>query len=288
MGGLNQTSRLNRLRIKEAFARILRIGKDELGLTEWTLTNYSSVIRQLTEFTKEKTYIDEITTDELREFLKRWENAASKRQMMARLKTIFNVLEANEMIEKNPMKPIRTKKGLITKRIIADDEWLTFDEANKLEMACGNIEERATIKFGLKTGVRRESLVKNQRKTTQIDLEQKKARVFEKREKERYVYFNGEIKEAFQQLFDHGKTFPCFTADELYARLAQITRKAGITKKVTPITLRHTFACHSRLKGIKLEDLRDLMGHENIQTTLIYANVGATEQQKAYERVWGQ
>ena len=85
MGGLNQTSRPNRLRIKEAFARILAIGKDELGLTEWTLTNYSSVIRQLTEFTKEKTYIDEITTDELREFLKRWEHPASKRQMIARL-----------------------------------------------------------------------------------------------------------------------------------------------------------------------------------------------------------
>lgn len=285
---LNQTSRPNRLGIKEAFTRILAIGKDELGLTEWTLTNYSSVIRQLTEFTKEKTYIDEITTDELREFLKRWEHPASKRQMIARLKAIFNILEANEMIEKNPLKPIRIKKGLVKKRLIADDEWLTFDEANKLEMACGNIEEKATIKFGLKTGVRRESLIKNQRKTTQIDLEQKKARVFEKREKERYVYFNGEAKEAFQQLFDQGKTFPCFTADELYARLAQITRKVGITKKVTPITLRHTFACHSRLKGIKLEDLRDLMGHENIQTTLIYANVGETEQQKAYEKIWGQ
>lgn len=280
----------NKIEIEEAFKRVLAIGKDELGFTDTTLKNYSEVTRWLAQFIRdngrEARYIDEITTGDIRKFAERWTNLTSRRQIIARLKGTFRLLEENEMIDKNPLRSIRVR-GIIKKRLIADDEWLTFDEADRLERACRDIEERATVKFALRTGPRRESLVKSQRKPIQIDLENKRARIFEKREKERYVYFNGETKEILQQLFDAGKTFPCFYISELYARLAQLARKADIKKKVTPITLRHTFACHCRLKGIKIEDLRDLMGHESIQTTLIYANVGGTEQQKAYERIWG-
>lgn len=278
-----------RVKFEAAYEKFMKLALDELGFTEWTRRNYGTIFKRLIEFAREKgmIYLGQLTKDDIRSFGEKWENLASRRQMITRIRAIFNILESEGLIEQNPTKAIRIR-GDIKKRLLGDDEWLTFDEANRLILACKTIEERATVLFALRTGVRRESLVTDQRQAIQIDLENKKARVFEKREKERIVYFDGETFEVLKKLFSSNKRFPCFSSDQLGARLAQLARTAGIQKKVTPITLRHTFACHCRLKGIKIEDLRDLMGHENIQTTLIYANVGATEQQRAYEKIWGK
>lgn len=51
----------------------------------------------------------------------------------------------------------------------------------------------------------------------------------------------------------------------------EISKKAGIEKRVFPHLLRHTFATHALNKGMPLESLSDLMGHACIETTRIYA-----------------
>ncbi len=287
--GQSEIESQKRVELEEAYTQFVKLAISELGFTEWTRRNYGTIFRRLIQYAKEKgmIYLEQLTKEDIRQFGERWENLASRRQMITRIKAILEILVSEGFIEKNPAATIRTR-GNIQKRLIGADEWLTFDEANRLIAACRNIEERATILFALRTGVRKESLIKNQRRPIEVYMENKRAKVFEKQQKERIVYFNGEVHDTLKQLFIQGKTFPCFTDDELYARLAQLRRIAGIQKKVTPLALRHSFACHCRLKEMKLEDLRDLMGHESIQTTLIYANVGATEQQKAYEKVWGE
>ena len=49
--------------------------------------------------------------------------------------------------------------------------------------------------------------------------------------------------------------------------------KAGIRKKVTPHSLRHSFATHLLERGIGLQHIRDLLGHARIETTMVYTKV---------------
>ena len=63
-----------------------------------------------------------------------------------------------------------------------------------------------------------------------------------------------------------------------------IEERAGITKKITPHVLRHTFAQLSTDAGIDLSDLQQLLGHSNPATTLTYSQVSEERKQQAHKR----
>lgn len=168
------------------------------------------------------------------------------------------------------------------------EEYLKDEVINVIEAVCEYpLKFKAIIYFMFYTGVRLAEIVSIKR--IDIDLKNCKAKVYGKGKKERIVIFTEMVKEILENYFTtepEGNNAFNITKTGLQA---SFYRLKTYFKEINfhPHTLRHGFGTHCRKKGVRLEDIKELMGHSSIQTTMIYAHANMDEIEKDYHKKIG-
>ena len=176
-----------------------------------------------------------------------------------------------------------------------------YEEANKIFEVCKydtpiNQRNSVIIELLYATGIRVSELVNI--KISDIDINERTIKVLGKGSKERMVIFNNHTKKAIEIYLNDGyhefnklsSGYLILNKDgnklsERYIRniINKLVTKAGLDIKISPHTFRHTFATDMLEDGSDLMTVKELLGHESLNTTSIYTHVTNEQIRKVYE-----
>ena len=202
------------------------------------------------------------------------------------------------------------RKGYVTEDIAEDlkapriekklPEILTTDEVNRLldqpkGTAPKDLRDRAMLELLYATGIRVSELISLN--LSDINL-QVGYIVCRDAKKERVVPFGAPAKRALSDYIRNARELMLEdqTSDVLFTNCSgqpmsrqgfwklvkYYARKAGITADITPHTLRHSFAAHLVENGADLRSVQEMLGHSDISTTQIYANMSQNKLREVY------
>jgi site-specific recombinase XerD len=156
---------------------------------------------------------------------------------------------------------------------------LSKEEIEMLISATKNINHRLIIQIGYSSGLRVSEIINL--KWEDIDFDRNLIHLKNaKGKKDRIVMLSQKVKEGLLSLSELRKGYVFLTnrtskyTDRTIQKIIEnAATKAGIRKSITPHTLRHSFATHLLENGTDIRYIRDLLGHSDISTTLIYTKV---------------
>lgn len=193
------------------------------------------------------------------------------------LSTFFQWLENEDIIRKSPVK--RTKA---LKEEKGDKKPFSDDEIARLREACVDEREKAVFELLLSSGMRVSELCGLD--VAGMDMQGRECEVLGKGSKRRVCYFSAEAALHIRRYTDQrGDECPALfvskagerrrlSAGAVERMMRKLGERAGVTN-VHPHRFRRTMATNNLRRGMKLEEIQQLLGHSNMDTTLIYAKV---------------
>jgi integrase/recombinase XerC len=172
--------------------------------------------------------------------------------------------------------------------------WLTERECKRLLGVETSLRNRAILTLFLYAGLRSNEL--RMLDVEAIDFEDMTINVVHaKRGKQRYVPLHAEAAAAIDAYLEDEdrRSGPVFVSRRgsrisnrrLRSLVSQLAGLAELRKDLHPHALRHTFAVSLLEKETDLETIRDLLGHESIETTSIYLHCSMPGKRKAIDRL---
>ena len=264
------------------------------GCSEKTLHYYeASIANALNSISKP---VKQITTDDLRLYLDTYQqrNNAGKvtiDNVRRVLSSFFSWLEDEDYILKSPVRRIhKVKTGKTVKETYSDEALeIMRDHAE-------NSRDLALIDLLASTGMRVGELVQLNRED--IDFENRECIVFGKGDKERKVYFDARAKIHLQNYLakrtdDDPALFVTLLSpynrlkiSGVEIRLRELGRRLNIPK-VHPHKFRRTLATMAIDKGMPIEQVQHLLGHQSIDTTMVYAQVSQSNVKISHRKYIG-
>lgn len=264
------------------------------GCSEKTIIYYRQTILRMYERIGKELVI--ITTDDLRHYLTDYqENGGLSRVTIDNVRRIlssfFSWLEDEDYILKSPVRRIHRVKSAFTIKDTYTDEALEMMRDN-----CKNLRDLAIIDMLASTGMRVGEMVLLNR--DDINFHERECIVFGKGKKERIVYFDARTKLHVQNYLEtrtdnNPALFVTLNAPHnrlksggIETRLREIGRELGMDR-VHPHKFRRTLATMAIDKGMPIEQLQKLLGHQRIDTTLQYAMVKQSNVKLAHKKFVG-
>ena len=253
------------------------------GCSEKTLRYYRTTIVKM--FSTIDINVTHITTENLRQYLADYQQTstcskANIDNIRRILSSFFSWLEDENYIMKSPVRRIHKIKTAKQVKETYSDETLEIMRDN-----CGNLRDLAIIDLLASTGMRVGELVKLN--IADVDFENRECVVFGKGSKERPVYFDARTKIHLRNyIASRTDTNPALFVSLLAPynrleisgveiRLRMLGRKLNIPN-VHPHKFRRTLATKAIDKGMPIEQVQRLLGHNKIDTTMEYAMVDQT------------
>ncbi|MFQ5703067.1 MAG: site-specific tyrosine recombinase XerD [Gemmatimonadales bacterium] len=265
----------------------------EAGNSRNTIASYSRDVSRLAAFVESRQgrAPGDVTPELLRDFIFHLKDlglaATSIRREISAIRTYFRFLLAEGHLKSDPSRRLETPKAWRTL-----PEVLTVEEIETL-LAAPNPDERlawrdrSLIEIGYATGARVSELVGLG--LADLWFDDALVRVFGKGGKERLVPIGRKALGAaavyvreVRPTMDSGRTDGKLLLNVRGQPLSRVgawqivkrcAARAGIVKRVTPHTLRHTFATHLLEGGADLRAVQEMLGHADLATTQIYTHV---------------
>lgn len=265
----------------------------EAGNSRNTVENYLRDITRLAEYASGKGIAQpqQLAAAQLRDFIYFLKDLGlaptTIRRQISAIRTYFKFLVGEGIATRDPSERIESPKRWRTLPAV-----LSVPEIKALLSAPNTdeplaIRDRALLEFAYATGVRVSELVGL--KMQDVSFAERVVRVFGKGGKERLIPFGRQALGALatyareiRPSLDHGKTRGVLFLNARGTPLSRVgawgvikatARRAGLTKRVTPHTLRHTFATHLLEGGADLRAVQEMLGHADLSTTQLYTHV---------------
>lgn len=278
-----------------------------------TLENYNHYLKRFREFIAENIDPKEITLKTVQNYRVYLNRFVDEKGNSLSVKTQnYHIIALRAFLKyliKNDIKTLAPEKielGKIPERTV---EVLSFDELKRLFQAVDKTKKSgqrdiAILETLYSTGLRVSELVSLNR--DQVDLKRREFMVRGKGKKPRIVFLSKKASEIIgNYLKKRDDNFkPLFInsikgqkkediLDEEKRRLSTVSiekivkkyaLRAGIIKKVTPHTLRHSYATEMLINGADIRSVQEMLGHSSITTTQIYTHVTDKKLREVHER----
>ena len=281
----------------------------ERGVSPNTLSAYRSDLAQLIEYLKTNCFngngggwegVDEDMMSQYLLHLHALEYSDTTRaRKVASSKSLFNFLVDEGIVTRDPTENISSPRigRSLPDTLSADEVDSLLVSASKQETSDG-MRDQAMFELLYASGLRVTELVSLN--IADLDLEQGTVRCLGKGSKERLIPVHSGAVAILRRYIDEAR--PSFikntTERALFMNrrgqrlsrqgfwliLKAQSKRAGITKKITPHTLRHSFATHLLQGGAPLRHVQELLGHSSITTTQVYTHLTSEHVRTEYDK----
>lgn len=264
------------------------------GCSEKTIRYYDSTLRNVLKTINKD--VLQITTDDLRLYLDDYQSNRSAGKttidnIRRILSSFFSWLEDEDYIMKSPVRRIHKVKTCKTVKETYSDEALEI-----MRDHCESVRDLALIDLLASTGMRVGELVLLDR--DDIDFTNRECVVLGKGNKQRKVYFDARAKIHLQNYLnsradDNPALFVSLQQPHnrlqirgIEIRLHELGEKLNLCR-IHPHKFRRTLATMAIDKGMPIEQVQQLLGHQNVDTTLQYAMVNQANVKQSHRKYIG-